>query len=115
RIYAEGNASGFVKGFTDEPESLLADFGMLEKIVRNLGCVKVFLWPRFHSLVAESLERDPPEVEEMVQGLSGPTKEVHQAIVVLMDHTLRELRGSSPSLDSTELTVESCIFHSFDR
>lgn len=31
RIYREGNASGFVKGFTDEPESLLAGFGKLEK------------------------------------------------------------------------------------
>ena len=35
--------------------------------------------------------------------------------MVRMDHTLSELRGSSPSLDSAELTVESCIFHSFDR
>lgn len=41
--------------------------------------------------------------------------QVQQAIVVLMDNTLRELRGAAPSLDSAELTVESCIFHSFDR
>lgn len=41
--------------------------------------------------------------------------QVQQAIVVLMDNTLKELRGSAPSLDSAELTVESCIFHSFDR
>ncbi|CAM9952486.1 unnamed protein product, partial [Ectocarpus sp. 4 AP-2014] len=115
RIYREGNGSGFVKGFTDEPESLLAGFGKLEKILRNLGVAKVFLWPRFHSLVAESLERRPPQVEELVQGLTAPTKEVQQAIVVLMDHTLRELRGAAPSLDSAELTVESCIFNSFDR
>jgi len=40
---------------------------------------------------------------------------VQQAIVVLMDNTLKELRGTAPSLDSAELTVESCIFHSFDR
>ncbi|CAM9663637.1 unnamed protein product, partial [Ectocarpus sp. 8 AP-2014] len=100
RIYREGNGSGFVKGFTDEPESLLAGFGKLEKILRNLGVAKVFLWPRFHSLVAESLERRPPQVEELVQGLTAPTKEVQQAIVVLMDHTLRELRGAAPSLDS---------------
>ncbi|CAM9640825.1 unnamed protein product [Ectocarpus sp. 6 AP-2014] len=115
RIYREGNGSGFVKGFTDEPESLLAGFGKLEKILRNLGVTKVFLWPRFHSLVAESLERRPPQVEELVQGLTAPTKEVQQAIVVLMDHTLRELRGAAPSLDSAGLTVESCIFNSFDR
>ncbi|CAN0023392.1 unnamed protein product, partial [Ectocarpus fasciculatus] len=115
RIYREGNGSGFVKGFTDEPESLLAGFGKLEKILRNLGVAKVFLWPRFHSLVAESLERRPPQVEELVQGLTAATKEVQQAIVVLMDHTLRELRGSAPSLDSAELTVESCIFNAFDR
>lgn len=42
-------------------------------------------------------------------------RQVQQAIVVLMDNTLKELRGAAPSLDSAELTVESCIFHSFDR
>ncbi|CAN0347556.1 unnamed protein product, partial [Scytosiphon promiscuus] len=76
RIYREGNGGGFVKAFTDEPEALLAGFGKLEKILRNLGVAKVFLWPRFHSLVAESLEDRPPQVEELVQGLTGATKEV---------------------------------------
>ncbi|CAN0406297.1 unnamed protein product, partial [Hapterophycus canaliculatus] len=46
------------------------------QILRNLGVAKVFLWPRFHSLVAEALERRPPQVEELVQGLTGATKEV---------------------------------------
>lgn len=41
--------------------------------------------------------------------------QVQQAIVVLMDHTLKELRGAAPLIDSAELTVENCIFHSFDR
>lgn len=45
-------------------------------MLRNLGVSKVFLWPRFHSLVSECLEGHPPEVEELVQGLTGPTKEV---------------------------------------
>lgn len=169
RIYRETNVSGFVKGFTDAPESLLAGFGKLEKVktthlpmfqtltvhgdlkenvisqvivvetptfrryngfqcarppwtsshslipfaapappplpspspsllspltplprpspyflfqlMRNLGVAKVFLWPRFHSLVTESLERNPPKVEEMVQKLSGPTKEVRPIVV----------------------------------
>lgn len=35
RIYREGNRTGFVKGFTDEPESLLAGFGRLEKVKRG--------------------------------------------------------------------------------
>lgn len=41
--------------------------------------------------------------------------QVQQAIVVLMDNTLKELRSSAPaSLDSADLTVENCIFQSFD-
>lgn len=51
-------------------------FGLFYQILRNLGVAKVYLWPRFHSLVADTLERNPPGVEELVQGLTGPTKEV---------------------------------------
>lgn len=38
RIYREGNRSGFVKGFTDEPEALLAGFGRLEKVHFCMFC-----------------------------------------------------------------------------
>ncbi|CAM9436108.1 unnamed protein product, partial [Discosporangium mesarthrocarpum] len=115
RVFREGNRVGFVKAFSDQPEAFLSGFAKLGKVLRNLHVSKVYLWPRFHALVAEGLEKDPPVVEELVQGLTPAMKEVQQILVVLMDQTLRELKAAAPALDTSDFKVESCIFTSFDK
>ena len=62
RIFRRATAAGFIKAFTDDPLSLVAGFGKLEKTMRALYIRKLFLWPRFHEVVRQQLSAGKPEV-----------------------------------------------------
>lgn len=81
--------------------------------MRNLGVVKVFLWPRFHTLVVESLERNPPKVEEMVQKLSGPTKEVRPIFFVFPPppHPRKVRKTAGNSADGSNLPSPRMVMY----
>lgn len=46
RLFRAGNQSGFIKAFSENPESITGGFAQLEKLLRWLHLAKVFLWPR---------------------------------------------------------------------
>jgi DNA excision repair protein ERCC-4 len=62
RIFRRATAAGFIKAFSDDPLSLVAGFGKLEKAMRALYIRKLFLWPRFHEVVRQQLSAGKPEV-----------------------------------------------------
>jgi DNA excision repair protein ERCC-4 len=58
---------GFVKAFSDAPESLMAGFAKVDKILKSLHVQRLYLYPRFHASVSDELELSPPYVEELHQ------------------------------------------------
>jgi DNA excision repair protein ERCC-4 len=58
---------GFVKAFSDAPESLMAGFAKVDKILKSLHVQRLYLYPRFHASVSDELEVSPPYVEELHQ------------------------------------------------
>lgn len=71
---------GFVKAFSDAPDSLMAGFAKVDKILKALHVRRLYLFPRFHSSIADELERTPPHVDELHQELSPRMKEIQGAI-----------------------------------
>ena len=55
RLYREKNQRGFLKAFSNAPERLLHGFGALEKTMKHLQLQKLYLWPRFHAIVLETI------------------------------------------------------------
>lgn len=57
----------FVKAFSESPDRLQAGFSKVEKILKCLRIRKFYLYPRFHSAIADELEHRPPDVDEFHQ------------------------------------------------
>ena len=55
-LYRQNNRDGFIKAFTDQPESLINEFHKVERILKTLFVKRLYLYPRFHSSVANVLE-----------------------------------------------------------
>ena len=55
RLFRAGNASGFVRAFSDESMQLSNSFSTLERVMRALYIRNLFLWPRFQDSVKQSL------------------------------------------------------------
>ena len=74
------NPTGFVKAFTDAPDSLMSGFAKVDKILKALRVRRLYLYPRFHDSIRQELEAAPPHVDELHQELSPLMKEIQNAI-----------------------------------
>ncbi|KAI0300476.1 hypothetical protein B0F90DRAFT_1810368 [Multifurca ochricompacta] len=114
RLYREKNTSGFLKGFSDQPEHITSGLSPLRGIMKELQLHTVLLYPRFHQIVKDSLERKRADVIELYQPMTESMKEIHGALVQCMSTTLAELKRSNTTLDLDDLNVENAYFRSFD-
>ena len=86
---------GFVKAFTDAPDTLMSGFARVDKILKSLFVRRLYIYPRFHTVVAEELERNPPIVEEMHQSLSPKMIHKQAAIAAAVQTCIREIKKST--------------------
>ncbi|CAM9482773.1 unnamed protein product [Chrysoparadoxa australica] len=114
RLFREKNEKGFVKGFSADPEALVRGFAKVEKVLQDLHVRQLYLVPRFHDTVCETLNRQEVKVVRLEVELSDSMARVQEAIIVAMQSCLKELKRAERSLEGTELTVENSIFKSFD-
>ncbi|KAI9143822.1 hypothetical protein BKA69DRAFT_1155170 [Paraphysoderma sedebokerense] len=114
RIFRQENKEGFIKAFSDCPESFVSGFMKLEKMMKNLFLRTVYIWPRFHVLVSESLEASHIDTVELYQPLTESMREIQTAIIDCLDACLGELKRANPSVVVEEMTVENAMFKSFD-
>jgi DNA excision repair protein ERCC-4 len=49
--------TGFIKAFSDSPESFTSGFCKVERVMKNLFVKKLFLWPRFHASVVSCMNK----------------------------------------------------------
>ncbi|KAK9768075.1 DNA repair protein RAD16, variant 2 [Basidiobolus ranarum] len=75
---------------------------------------RVYLWPRFHVAIKESLEASKAEVIELQQTLTKSMDDIQNAIIDCIQACLSELKRSNPSIDVENFTVENALFKSFD-
>lgn len=118
RLYRMHNKKGFIKGFSQNPQGFLGDFGKLDKIMRALFVTRLHLWPRFHGSVQASLAapKTQPEVIEINLPMSASMKNIQLDIMELIDLCLKELAKTNTAFlyDSDQLNVENAINRNFD-
>ena len=90
---------GFIKAFTDNPSALLSGFAKVEKVLKALQVPKLYLYPRFHSAVAEELEQNPPKVEELHQPLSEKMNQIQDTLAAAIRANIRDLKQKCPLID----------------
>ncbi|KAH9299438.1 hypothetical protein KI387_031120, partial [Taxus chinensis] len=114
RLYRFGNRKGYVRAFSDRPQSMISGFSKTERIMKCLFVRKLHLWPRFQVFVSDILEKDPPEVIDVRMPQTSLMAGIQSAIIEVMDACLKELRKSN-KVDVEDLTVENGLFKSFDE
>lgn len=115
RLYRETNKTGFIKAFSDDPEQFLMGINALSHCLRCLFLRHVFIYPRFHVVVAESLEKSPANVVELNVNLSDSQKTIQSCLLTCIESTMRELRRlNSAYLDMEDWNIESALHRSFD-
>lgn len=114
RVFRERNRNGFIKAFSEDPESLQSGFARVERLLRLLYVTKLYLWPRFRIEVAKLLEANEPEVIELSLPLTIQMKAIQGAILVAMKACITELKKGCSQLDTTQLTLENGLFSNFD-
>ncbi|KAL8875595.1 MAG: hypothetical protein Q9198_006069, partial [Flavoplaca austrocitrina] len=115
RIFRQMNKQGFLKAFSDNPESVTTGFSPLASMMRNLFLRKPSLWPRFHVTVAKSLEgRKKAEVIELEVPMTDGMKDIQNAILECVEVSIGELRKADTGLELDDWTLDSALHKSFD-
>ena len=115
RVYRETNRNGFIKAFTEESESQsISGYNKIERLLKTLYMKKLYLYPRFRLEIADLLDKYQPEVIELSQSLTFQMKAIQNAILVAMNSCITELKKSIPHLETSHMTLENGLFHSFD-
>ena len=106
--------------------------------MRTLFVQSVLLYPRFHSVVQETLEANPPDIVELIQAQAPRVQKIQASLLEIIQACLQELKNNNKSvssmspiffrlvffrrlksfvnkLDLSEFTVENSLFKSFDK
>eukprot|EP00002_Diphylleia_rotans_P028659 TRINITY_DN5790_c0_g1_i9.p1 TRINITY_DN5790_c0_g1~~TRINITY_DN5790_c0_g1_i9.p1 ORF type:complete len:868 (-),score=195.83 TRINITY_DN5790_c0_g1_i9:150-2753(-) len=113
RLYRQHNKTGFIKALSERADSFASGYMKMENMMKVLFLKKVYLWPRFHLSVCESLEQNEPEVVEVELSLTPSMLQIQNLVIEMMDSCLAELRKSK-KVDLKETTVKNSLFKSFD-
>ncbi|KNE62471.1 DNA repair protein (rad1) [Allomyces macrogynus ATCC 38327] len=92
RLFRAQNQNGFIRAFSETPESLVGGFNKLEKSLRALHVRKVLAWPRFHMLVAQTLAAHPADTVELHVNLTESMQVAQLSIMELITMCIAELR-----------------------
>lgn len=115
RIYRQYNKEGFLKAFSDQPESFSRGMNPLSTMMRNLFLRRPALWPRFHATVAKSLEgKKKAEVIELEVGMSEAMKDIQNAVLDCVEQSISELKKLNPGIDVEDWNVDSALHRNFD-
>ncbi|KAI5303832.1 hypothetical protein KEM56_007143 [Ascosphaera pollenicola] len=116
RVYRQFNKIGFLKAFSDVPETFTIGFNPLASRLSTLFLRKVSLWPRFQVSVAESLEgRRKAEVIELEVPMTDKMQDIQNAVLDCVASNISELKKANSGLDVEDWTVDSALHKNFDQ
>ena len=113
RLFRIENKTGFIKAFS----SYVGGFrmGKAESVLKYLFLPKLYLWPRFHVNVSETIDAHPCDVVELLIPLTENTKTLQLCMIDLLHFCLKELKKSVPSIESDMLTMENAVTFDFAK
>ncbi|ORX49370.1 hypothetical protein BCR36DRAFT_291953 [Piromyces finnis] len=114
RLFRQENKVGFIKAFSDSPESFIYGIWKLEKTMRTLFLRNVYFWPRFHLAVSKELEKNSIRVIEIRVPLSPNMKNIQTSLIECLEATLLDIKKITNYID-VDFNIENALFRSFDK
>nr|XP_022901914.1 DNA repair endonuclease XPF isoform X1 [Onthophagus taurus] len=115
RLFRQNNKIGFIKAFSNSPQSFTVGFNQVERIMRSLFVKELYLWPRFHNSVIKTLKQCEPQVIELHIPISDTMSKIQTCILDLMNLTVQEIKRINKTLEMQEITVENCLTKNFHK
>lgn len=108
RLYRLSNKTGFITALSQSPSSFHGSFAQLERIMKQLFVDKLFLWPRFHATICDSLatQKAPNVIEIRIQ-MTSMMKQIQFAIIDLISMCIKELTSMNSFIYSNTIDVSS--------
>lgn len=111
-LYRDNNNWGFIKAFSDDPESF-SGFTPLATKLKLLRLSNVFLWPRFHVTISQSFNIKNKKdilrklVTEISVKLTHNMNKIQSAILTCIQSCLGELKRHNPTLATEYWDIEN--------
>nr|XP_033329091.1 DNA repair endonuclease XPF isoform X1 [Megalopta genalis] len=115
RLYRQNNKTGFIKAFTSSALAFTVGYARVERVMKALFVKKLYLWPRFHSLVHNSLGQHKAEVIELHAKITSKMLNIQICLLDLMNYVVKELKRLNKYLDLDELNTENAIARKFHK
>ncbi|CAL8083519.1 unnamed protein product [Orchesella dallaii] len=118
RLYRSKNKTGFIKAFSESPESFLLGFSKLNRVMRSTFLANVSLWPRFHAAVKETLTGKDSRFNNVIEiqlQLSEEMRGIQSDLLDLITWSVSELKRLVPALNDEDVTVETALTTSFEK
>ncbi|XP_060818768.1 DNA repair endonuclease XPF isoform X2 [Bombus pascuorum] len=115
RLYRQHNKTGFIKAFTNSALAFTVGFMQVERIMKALFVKKLFLWPRFHTLVNNSLEKNKPDVIELHIKITPKMLNIQTSLLDIMNYIIKELKRLNKYVEKYKniqfrcSTYEDCV------
>lgn len=133
RLIRQKNKVAFIKALSEEPESF-GGFAPLATMMKTLRVSKVFLWPRFHVNVIDSLSLrhlmylstrtgqwkrpqtvDITSVVEIEVALSESMRNIQTATMECIEFCVSEIKKRNPQIEVEFWNLDSAMSQNFDR
>lgn len=101
--------NGFVKAFSESPQSFTAGFCQVERIMKSLFVKQLFLWPRFHASVSACFDRHTVEVVELHLKMTPAMTACQVALLDLIDACIKEIKRSNQAVNFAQKLYTSCL------
>ncbi|XP_017772571.1 PREDICTED: DNA repair endonuclease XPF isoform X1 [Nicrophorus vespilloides] len=83
--------------------------------MRTIFVKELYIWPRFHSSVIQSLKKHEPQVIELHIPISEKMSKIQTNLLDLMNLSVKELKRINRTLELQQITVENCLVKNFHK
>ena len=116
RVFRQKNKDGFIKAFSDQPETFATGFAPLANTLRCLFVRQASLWPRFHVDVSKDLESRKTDVIEIEVNMTPSMRDIQNAILECMESVMGEIkRANTKELDIEDWSTDAALNRNFDQ
>jgi DNA excision repair protein ERCC-4 len=92
-LLKQKNEKIFIKALSENEFKFVSEFSILQKMMKLMFIENLFLYPRFHEEIILTLEKNQPDVVEVMMKLTNPMKIIQDSIVDLIKTTLNEIKS----------------------
>ncbi|CAI4053545.1 hypothetical protein SKDZ_16G2440 [Saccharomyces kudriavzevii ZP591] len=116
-IYRSKNTWGFIKAFSEAPESFVMEFSPLRTKMKELRLKNVLLWPRFRVEVSSCLNAidEHNKVIEVKVSLTNSMSQIQFGLMECLKKCIAELSRKNPELALEWWNIENALDINFIR